>query len=118
MLSVAIVLVTVSHGWADDASPGAAELGKCKICHSLDKGGANRVGPNLFGVFGRKAGTVDGYAYSAAMKNSGITWDDASLSRFLREPQTAIPGNKMTFPGIKDDGVLADLLQRLKQATQ
>jgi cytochrome c len=101
-----------------ESGPGAAELQKCKICHSLDKGGANRVGPNLYGVFGRKAGTVSGFNYSDAMKNSGIVWDDESLAKFLSDPQEAMPGNHMSFPGIKDEVKLNDLLKQLKQATQ
>ncbi len=101
---------------ADD--PGAAELQKCTICHSLDNGGPNRVGPNLFGVFGRKAGTVAGFPYSDAMKNSGIVWDDDTLAKFLRDPQESLHGNRMSFPGIKDDATLHALLQSLKQATQ
>jgi cytochrome c len=101
---------------ADD--PGTTELQKCKICHSLDKGGPNRVGPNLFGVFGRKAGTFVGFAYSDAMKNSGIVWDDDTLDKFLRDPKESLPGNRMSFPGVKDDASLHALLQSLKQATQ
>ena len=115
-LSLVFSLLLCSAALADD--PGAAELQKCKICHSLDKGGANRVGPNLYGVFGRKAGTVAGFAYSDAMKNSGIVWDDATLAKFLRDPKESLPGNRMSFPGIKDDATLHDLLQSLKQATQ
>jgi len=101
-----------------DSGQGTAELQKCKICHSLDKGGANRVGPNLYGVFGRKAGTVSGFNYSDAMKNSGIVWDDDSLAKFLTNPQEAMPGNHMSFPGIKDAATLSDLLTQLRQATQ
>jgi cytochrome c len=98
--------------------PGSVELQKCKICHSLDKGGPNRVGPNLFGVFGRKAGTVAGFAYSDAMKNSGIVWDNDTLAKYLRDPKESLPGNRMSFPGVKDDASLHALLQSLKQATQ
>ena len=101
---------------ADD--PGAAELQKCKICHSLDQGGPNRVGPNLSGVFGRKAGTVADFAYSDAMKNSGVVWGDDTLASFLRDPKESLPGNRMSFPGIKDDATLRALLRSLKQATQ
>ncbi|HML10162.1 MAG TPA: cytochrome c family protein [Stellaceae bacterium] len=110
------MLLLCGSARADD--PGAAELQKCKICHSLDKGGANRVGPNLYGVFGRKAGSVAGFAYSDAMKNSDIVWDDDTLARFLRDPKGSLPGNRMSFPGIKDDAALQALLQRLRQATQ
>ncbi|HXO01043.1 MAG TPA: cytochrome c family protein [Stellaceae bacterium] len=109
-------LMLVTSALADDTS--SAELQKCKICHSLDNGGANRVGPNLFGVFGRKAGASTGFNYSDAMKQSGIVWDDETLTKFLRDPKNSLPGNRMSFPGITDDAVLKDLLQRLKQATQ
>lgn len=116
--ALAVVLSLLLCGSALAEDPGAAELQRCKICHSLDKGGANRVGPNLFGVFGRKAGTVAGFAYSDGMKNSGIVWDDDTLAKFLRDPQGSLPGNRMSFPGIKDDAALHALLQSLKQATQ
>ena len=115
----AAAVLLLGHGaLAADAGPGAAELQKCKICHSLDNGGPNRVGPHLYGVFGRKAGSVAGFAYSDAMKNSVIVLDDASLAKFLRDPKADLPGNRMSFPGIKDDAALGDLLTRLKQATQ
>jgi cytochrome c len=115
-LAAILLLLACRGAWADD--PGAAELQKCKICHSFDKGGANRVGPNLYGVFGRKAGSVAGFAYSDAMKNSGIVWDDDTLAKYLRDPKESLPGNRMSFPGIQDDGTLKALLQSLKQATQ
>jgi cytochrome c len=101
-----------------DSGQGTAELQKCKICHSLDKGGPNRVGPNLYGVFGRKAGTIVGFNYSDVMKNSRIVWDDDTLAKFLSSPQESMPGNHMSFPGIKDEAILSDLLKQLKQATQ
>ena len=116
VLGVIFLSLLCGTALADD--PGVAELQKCKICHSLDKGGPNRVGPNLFGVFGRKAGTVAGFAYSDAMKNSGIVWDDETLAKFLRDPKESLPGNRMSFPGVQDDATLKALLQSLKQATQ
>jgi cytochrome c len=115
-LAVVLLLLMSINAFAEES--GAAELQRCKICHSLDKGGANRVGPNLYGVFGRKAGTVAGFAYSDAMKNSGIVWDDDTLAKFLRDPQGSLPGNRMSFPGIKNDATLHALLENLKQATQ
>jgi cytochrome c len=116
-LGLAILpLLFAATTMADD--PDSAELQKCAICHSLNNGGANRVGPNLFGIFGRKAGSFAGFNYSPAMKASGIVWDDETLAKFLRDPKDSLPGNRMSFPGIKDDGVLQDLLQQLKQATQ
>jgi cytochrome c len=115
-LAAIFLLLLVEHGHADDS--GTAELQRCKICHSLDQGGANRIGPNLFGVFGRKAGATAGFNYSAPMKDSGLVWDDETMAKFLRDPRATIPGNRMSFPGIKDESVLADLLARLRQATQ
>lgn len=115
---VIFTLLLAGRAMADDSGPGATELRKCEICHSLNMGGANRVGPNLFGMFGRKAGTMAGFNYSDAMKASGIVWDDETLAKFLSDPKDSVPGNRMSFPGIKDDAALSDLLKRLKQATQ
>jgi len=103
---------------ADEPSPGEAMLQKCEICHTLNDGGANKAGPNLHGIYGRQAGTAKGFAFSDAMKNSGIVWDDDTLAKFLRDTKDSLPGNRMSFPGITDGAVLADLLARLKQATQ
>ena len=103
---------------AADIASGQAAFNQCKICHTVDAGGRNTVGPNLHGIFGRKAGTVDNFQYSEAMKQSGIVWDDATLTKYLHNPKESVPGGKMAFPGIKDDAKIADLLAYLHQATQ
>ncbi|HTZ38468.1 MAG TPA: cytochrome c family protein [Stellaceae bacterium] len=119
LLWLAVALVAAAaHALADEPGPGAAELQKCKICHALVAGGGNRVGPDLHGIFGRPAGTAPGFAYSPALKASGIVWDDETLAKFLRDPKDAVPGNRMSFPGIADEATLRALLQQLKQATQ
>jgi cytochrome c len=74
---------------------------KCLACHNAERGGADGLGPNLFGVFGRRAGRRGGYPYSEAMRRSGLTWDAATLDRFLTSPSEAVPGTKMTFPGLR-----------------
>ena len=102
---------------AADVEAGKAVFNRCKICHHLEAGAASPVGPNLHGLFGRKAGTLPGYNYSEAMKNAGVVWDDDTLAKYLRDPKGFIPGNKMAFPGLKDETELANLLAYLKEAT-
>ena len=102
---------------AADIAAGQAIFNRCKICHALEAG-KNMVGPSLHGIIGRKAGTADNFAYSEAMKSSGIAWDDDALTKYLRNPQEVVPGGKMAFPGIKDDKQIADLLAYLHQAAQ
>jgi cytochrome c len=103
---------------AADAEAGKSVFNRCKICHAIETGKPSPVGPNLHGVFGRKAGTLDNFAYSEAMKGSGIVWGDDTLAKYLRNPREFIPGNKMAFPGVKDDKEMADLLAYLHQAAQ
>ncbi len=87
---------------AGDAAAGQALFkAKCGICHS-PVAGQNRVGPSLFGVVGRAAGTAPGYNYSEANKSSGKTWDVATLDTYLTNPKALIPGTKMVFPGLPD----------------
>ena len=102
---------------APDAQSGAQIFNRCKICHSL-AAGDNRVGPSLHGLFGRKAGSVPGYDYSAAMRQSGVTWNDDTLAHYLADPNRFVPETRMTFPGISDPSALADLIAYLKTATK
>lgn len=94
-----------------DAKAGEAVFVACKTCHALDK---NMIGPHLQGVVGRKAGSVADYTYSAANKNSGITWTPEKLFQYLEAPQRVVPGTKMTYPGLKDAQKRADVIAYLK----
>ena len=91
---------------------------QCKACHTVDKGGASTIGPNLFGVMGRKAGTAAGFSFSDAMKASAITWDDANLGDYLTDPKSKVPGGKMVYAGLKRPAQLADVIAYLRKATQ
>jgi cytochrome c len=101
----ALSLACIGSAWADgDAAKGEAfAKGRCGVCHSTDKGGPNKIGPNLFGVFGRRAASAADYTYSGAMKNSGIVWTADKLTLFLHSPRAVVPGTKMTFAGIVRD---------------
>ena len=125
-ITAAAVIVAAT---ATAAGPAAAQSGEaakgqrifntqCKSCHTVEKDGAQVTGPNLHGLFGRKAGTNAGYAYSDAMKNSGIVWDEATLTEYNRDPKAKVPGTKMLYNGVKNAGQLADLVAYLKEATK
>ena len=88
---------------AQDIEAGKKVFVKFAPCHSIGPGAKNKVGPELNGLVGRKAGTVEGFSYSEAMKNSGITWDDAQFHEYITDPKKKVPGNKMVFPGVKDE---------------
>ncbi len=88
---------------AGDAAAGAKSVKLCMMCHVMTKGGISTIGPNLYGVVGRKAGTLAGYSYSPAMKGSGLTWDEATLTKYLMAPSSVVPGTKMIFNGYKQE---------------
>jgi len=90
---------------------------KCAICHTCEKGGSSKTGPALYGLFGRVAGSVDGYQYSPANKKSGVTWNDDTLFEYLINPKKFIPKTKMNFAGIKHPQERADLIAYLKETT-
>ena len=115
-LMVPFALIAQAQG-VGDAQRGTQVFAQCKICHSLEAG-KNMVGPSLHGLIGRKAGSAPGFAYSPAMKNSNVTWNNDTLSKYLSDPKAFIPGDKMAFTGIKDPSKLGDLLAYLDQAAR
>lgn len=101
-----------------NAARGQRVFGACAACHSLEPN-RNMTGPSLAKLWNRKAGSLASFPrYSSALKSSEVLWDDRTIDQWLKDPQHFIPGNQMTFPGIKDDQQRTDLLAFLKQATQ
>ncbi|MBY0319594.1 MAG: cytochrome c family protein [Reyranella sp.] len=119
VVAVIVGVATQASAQSGDATRGQRVFNQqCRACHTLEKDGAQTAGPNLHGVFGRKAGTAAAYEFSDAMKKSGIVWDEATMTDYSRDPKAKVPGTKMVFNGVKNAGQLADLVAYLKQATQ
>ena len=98
-----------------DPERGAAVFAKCQACHAIDET-ENGPGPHLVGIFGRAAGSVEGFRYSGALRDSGIVWEDDTMAAFLEDPKGFIPGNRMLAPGLNDEEI-ADLLAYLHAET-
>lgn len=99
---------------AGDAKNGAQVfMDNCGVCHTAEKGAPNKIGPNLFGVVGRKSATAPGYMYSPAMMKAALTWDVPTLQSYLAGPQKKVPGTKMGFPGFSDPTDEADVIAYL-----
>ncbi len=113
-LSLAVLALAAVPAAAQNAPSGAVLYAPCKACHTIDKGGRNGLGPNLNGVVGRKAGSLPGFNYSAAMKGFGKTWTPALLDAYLADPRKTVPNNKMIYPGLKDPQKRAALIAWLK----
>ena len=99
-----------------DAAKGEKLYKRCGTCHSLEAG-KKKIGPTLAGLFGREAGSVEGFKYSKAMASSDVVWDEETLNEYLTNPKKFIPKNKMAFRGLKKDQQRADLIAYLKEAT-
>jgi cytochrome c len=100
---------------AQDLAAGETSFKKCLPCHAIGEGATNKAGPNLNGLEGRKAGTVAGYTYSDANKDSGLTWDEATFKEYIKNPQGKIPGTYMAFAGIKSENEISSLWAYVKQ---
>jgi cytochrome c len=123
MMAAVLVLGLSTNAAAQDRKPDAdtLKLGQrvfllCRACHTIGKDEGNRVGPNLYGVFGAKAGSKPDFHYSEAVKKSGVVWTEDSLDKWLTSPTTFIPGTRMTFAGVHDPEERKAVIAYLKQA--
>ena len=110
-----MVFTGTTASLAQDAAAGEKVFAVCKACHQIGPGAKNVVGPELNGLNGRHTGAVEGYNYSDANKNSGLTWDEATFLEYITAPQKKIPGTKMTFAGVPDETDRANLWAFLAQ---
>jgi len=104
-------------GGTPDLKRGKTLFLQCRACHSLEEGGAHKVGPNLHGVFGRAAGQAEGFAYSDVLKDSGVVWTDDTMDQWIERPADFLPGNRMVFIGIRKPEDRASLIAYMKQET-
>jgi cytochrome c len=117
-LAMLITALTAATARADgDAARGEARFQDCAACHKLEAG-ANNVGPSLHGIFARGAGELSDFRYSPAMKRSGIAWTPEALGKFIADPQSIVPGNRMPYAGMASAGDRADLIAYLQNATK
>ncbi len=116
-LVLAVPIAAAPGARAADLAAGKQAFNKCRACHKLEKG-RNLIGPSLYGLFGRKAGSVEGYSYTEANKKSGIVWNEDTLFEYLKKPQAMIPGTKMIFAGIRSEQERRNLIAFLKEATK
>ena len=107
--------LAASMAFAQDVAAGKTSFNKCMACHAIGEGAKNKVGPELNGLDGRHSGTAEGYSYSDANKNSGITWKEAQFKDYIKDPKAKIPGTKMVFAGIKNEKEAGDLWSFLAQ---
>lgn len=112
--AVLALLGSTSAAMAQDPAAGEKVFAQCRACHQVGPNAKNAVGPVLNDLFGRTAGSVEGYNYSEANKNSGITWDEATFREYIKNPRAKIKGTKMIYAGLKDEQRITDLIAYLK----
>jgi cytochrome c len=115
LFAVVIAPALLAPALAQDIEAGEKSFRKCTPCHSIGPDAANKLGPVLNGLDGRKSGTIENYNYTEANKNSGIVWNDKSFADYITDPRSAIPNTKMIFAGIKNEKERGDLWAYIKQ---
>jgi cytochrome c len=113
-IALALLAGTVSAAQAADAAAGATVFKRCTVCHTNAKGAGNGLGPNLFGVFGRKAASLKDFPYSGALQKSGLVWTEDNLTKWVAGPGRMVPGTKMIFPGLASKTQQANVVAYLK----
>ncbi|MBK1658590.1 c-type cytochrome [Paracraurococcus ruber] len=117
LAALPILLAAALPAAAQDAEAGRRVFNQCRACHTIEAGGRNGVGPNLNAVVGRKAGTIEGFRYSANLKEKaegGLTWDEDTLRAYIANPKSVLPSGSMSYPGLRNEQQMNDLIAYLK----
>lgn len=115
-----VAIFAAAPAGAQDTAAGQRVFGQCRACHTVEQGGRNGVGPNLHGLFGRAAGSLDGFRYSAPMREKGaggLVWNAETLSPYIENPRAVVPGGSMAFAGLRSEQQRSDLIAYLRQVT-
>jgi len=119
LAALGLLAGTAAVAQAQDAAAGQRVFNQCRACHTIDQGGRNGVGPNLHGLIGRRAGSVDGFRYSPSMREKaegGLVWNEENLRAYIRDPKAVVPAGSMSFVGLRNDQQMNDLIAYLRQA--
>jgi cytochrome c len=108
-------VISSTSASAQDAAGGEKIFAQCRTCHQIGEAAKNGVGPQLNGLFGRKAGSAEGYTYSAAYKSLDKEWAVDNFTVYIKDPRGVTPGTKMVYPGLKDEAKIADLIAYMQQ---
>ena len=117
LLFAFVLLAAALPAASQDVAAGQRAFAQCRACHTVEAGGRNGVGPNLHGVLNRPAGRIEGFRYSASLREKaegGLTWNEEALRAYLRDPKAVVPNGSMSYPGLRDEQRLNDLLAYLR----
>jgi cytochrome c len=114
-VAAALIAASTAAGVAQDAQKGKTVFNQCMACHAIGPDAQNKIGPELNGLDGRKAGTAANFSYSDANKNSGIVWNEATFKDYIKDPRAKVPGTKMIFAGVKNEQQVNDLWAYVSQ---
>ena len=115
LIGAIALFASTGLGYTQDLAAGETQFKNCAPCHDVGEKAKNKIGPVLNGLDGRKSGTIAGFKYSDANKNSGIVWSEATFKEYIKDPRGKIPGTKMVFPGIKNEKEADDLWAYIAQ---
>lgn len=120
MMAVVLLAAAPMGARAQDAEAGQRVFNQCRACHTINQGGRNGVGPNLHGIFGRPAASIEGFRYSTPMREraaAGLVWNDETLMAYVTDPKAVVPGGSMSYVGLRNEEQRANLLAYLRQAS-